>query len=59
MQLGIGVLEIPPEDFWNYTFHEFFAKFEAKERMAKANQPEEPMTHQGMRDLMKRLEVEK
>lgn len=44
MELGLGVLRWPPEQFWNATTHELYAALDgyAESRSAKRDAP---MTH--------------
>ena len=53
MQLGIGIMQMPPDVFWNLSMIEFSHACEGFSKF-NSNQSNAPMTKDELQDLMER-----
>lgn len=51
MEVGLGILQIPPDQFWRMTVREFWAVYRGRVGRKK---PEKPLTMADVREMEKR-----
>jgi len=51
MQIGLGVLELSPDDFWSMTFQEFTAAFDGWQEKNGAKPEQPPLEADDFRTL--------
>ena len=53
MEIGLGIIGLPPETFWNMSIYEFYSALEGFKEF-NTDQSKKPLTKAQLEDLMER-----
>ena len=53
MEIGLGILRLEPQTFWNMSIYEFYSALEGFKEF-NTDQSKKPLTQNQLRDLMER-----